>query len=38
MSVRSNLVFISLSLGAALTAQVKRNHDVALKNWPTPLY
>lgn len=38
MSVRSNLVFVSLSLGAVLTAQVNHNHDVALKNWASPLY
>ena len=31
-------ILVSFSLGAALTAQVTRNHDVALKNWPAPLY
>ena len=36
MQVRS--ILVTFSLGVTLTAQVTRNHDVALKNWPAPLY
>ena len=41
MLVRSNVLFpllVSFSLSAALTAQVTRNRDIPLKNWPAPLY
>ena len=31
-------ILVSFLLGTVLTAQVTRNHDVALKNWPAPLY
>lgn len=36
--IKAPVVLVSLLLGTMVTAQVPRNHDIPLRNWPAPLY